>query len=351
MKKNPGNYIAQPLVELSTHPDPHRGQVRAAARRPPPVHPLRRPHPGAARRAHPGGPARRLLRGQLLPGRRQQGHLGAGPARAMILSRVADGLYWMGRYLERAENTTRLLLVTEELSTEVLGLDEELARGEWTDLRAIFPGFPEGEPPFRHLAGLASASLLGPLHRSGEPLLGLPLAQEGARQRPLGARGPDPRGVHQPQRDLPGAGGPDPAPARRPRRPSAARCSRTHRGHHEHGGRHRAHPDPRRGLALPQAGRVARAGLPHRGDPPHQAARRWSPTEPKVDLPLFYSQWRSLLRGLSCLENYRKVFGARLEPIDVLQFLLFDAQTPALGALRGQRGEGAPRPHLERERR
>jgi uncharacterized alpha-E superfamily protein len=50
--------------------------------------------------------------------------------------------------------------------------------------------------------------------------------------------------------------------------------------------------------------------------------------EPKVDLPLFYSQWRSLLRGLSSLENYRKVFGARLEPIDVLQFLLFDAQTP-----------------------
>jgi uncharacterized alpha-E superfamily protein len=50
--------------------------------------------------------------------------------------------------------------------------------------------------------------------------------------------------------------------------------------------------------------------------------------EPKIDLPLFYSQWRSLLRGLSSLENYRKVFGARLEPIDVLQFLLFDPQTP-----------------------
>jgi uncharacterized alpha-E superfamily protein len=50
--------------------------------------------------------------------------------------------------------------------------------------------------------------------------------------------------------------------------------------------------------------------------------------EPKIGLPLFYSQWRSLLRGLSSLENYRKVFGARLEPVDVLQFLLFDAQTP-----------------------
>ena len=32
-----------------------------------------------------------------------------------MLSRVADSLYWMGRYLERAENITRLLLVTEDL--------------------------------------------------------------------------------------------------------------------------------------------------------------------------------------------------------------------------------------------
>ena len=46
----------------------------------------------------------------------------------MILSRVADALYWMGRYLERAENITRLLLVTEEMASEVVGLDENLAR-------------------------------------------------------------------------------------------------------------------------------------------------------------------------------------------------------------------------------
>jgi len=32
-----------------------------------------------------------------------------------MLSRVADALYWMGRYLERSENLTRLLLVTEEV--------------------------------------------------------------------------------------------------------------------------------------------------------------------------------------------------------------------------------------------
>ena len=55
-----------------------------------------------------------------------------------MLSRVADALYWMGRYLERSENLTRLLLVTEELSTEVLGLDEDVAWAEWHDLQRIF---------------------------------------------------------------------------------------------------------------------------------------------------------------------------------------------------------------------
>ena len=87
----------------------------------------------------------------------------------MILSRVADALYWMGRYLERAENVTRLLLVTEEMATEVLGLDEELARGEWDDVRAIFPGGPgqraagpaPGRPRRRHPARA--------LHRSRHP--------------------------------------------------------------------------------------------------------------------------------------------------------------------------------------
>src|SRR4030095_3679299 len=113
---------------LPSHP--HRRPLRAPAHRPAPVHSLRRPDPRAPRRPHARGPARGLVRGELLPGRRQQGHLGAGGARAMILSRVADGLYWIGRYLERAENTARLLLVTEETSTEVFGLDAELAPAE-----------------------------------------------------------------------------------------------------------------------------------------------------------------------------------------------------------------------------
>ena len=56
-----------------------------------------------------------------------------------MLSRVADALYWMGRYLERAENITRLLLVTEDFSSETQGLAEDLAQTAWKDMLAIFP--------------------------------------------------------------------------------------------------------------------------------------------------------------------------------------------------------------------
>ena len=56
-----------------------------------------------------------------------------------MLSRVADSLYWMGRYLERAENVTRLLLVTEDFSTETQGLAEDLAQTAWKDMLTIFP--------------------------------------------------------------------------------------------------------------------------------------------------------------------------------------------------------------------
>ena len=64
-------------------------------------------HERRARRAHARRAARGLARRQLVAGRRQQGHLGA--ASSLMLSRVAESLYWMGRYIERAEDTSRLL--------------------------------------------------------------------------------------------------------------------------------------------------------------------------------------------------------------------------------------------------
>ena len=244
----------------------------------------------------------------------------------MILSRVADGLYWMGRYLERAENTTRLLLVTEELSTEVLGLDEALARCEWDDLRAIFPGFSEEDPPGRHLVALAASTLLGLSIDPDNPysvFFSLKKARDNARSVREALTLETFINLNETYRELEGH------TRRRLSDPATFRSAMqlTHRGILSTVGaiEHTLTRDA--GWLFLKLGesfeRVFRTAVILRTKLPALVE-----AEPKTDLPLFYSRWRSLLRGLSSLENFRKAFGARLEPIDVLQFLLFDAQSP-----------------------
>ena len=60
----------------------------------------------------------------------------------MMLSRIADSLYWMGRYIERAENTCRLLKATHEFTVELSGLNDELAAQEWELLFGAAPVKP-----------------------------------------------------------------------------------------------------------------------------------------------------------------------------------------------------------------
>jgi len=48
-----------------------------------------------------------------------------------MLSRVADSLYWMSRYLERAEHTTRLLDVTLH---QLIDVDPVLSQQRWLRL-------------------------------------------------------------------------------------------------------------------------------------------------------------------------------------------------------------------------
>jgi uncharacterized alpha-E superfamily protein len=243
----------------------------------------------------------------------------------MILSRVADGLYWMGRYLERAENITRLLVVSEEMATEVAGLDEDLARAEWQDLRMIFPGaddeVPSGDP-----AKLAEATLYGlsidPRHPSSI-LFSLKKARDNARTVREALTIEVFVNLNETYRELEGSN----------RRqlvdlPSFRNTlSATHRGILSTAGAIEQTLARDSGWLFLKLGetleRVFRTAVVLRVKLP-----ALSPQEPSVDLPLFLSRWRGLLRGLSSLENYRKVHGARMEPGDALEFLLFDPHTP-----------------------
>src|SRR5205814_7720228 len=81
-----------------------------------------------ARRAERG-----LARRQLVAGWRDQGHLGTGGL--TMLSRTADHLFWMARYMERAENTARMLDVNYQ--TALLPQSADAAEKGWKGLLSI----------------------------------------------------------------------------------------------------------------------------------------------------------------------------------------------------------------------
>jgi uncharacterized alpha-E superfamily protein len=224
----------------------------------------------------------------------------------------------MGRYLERAENLTRCLLVTEELATEARAFNEKLAQTEWNDVAVIFPGEVEGTTDLDHLRGFLTAP-----RNPYSVLFSLGKARENARAirealsleifvtlnetyRALEARAGTGLGDYADIRDA---------------------LATTHTGLLSIVGavEHTLSRDQgwlflKLGESLERVLRTAtvlRAKLPPLLAPP-----------PDTDIPLYYSQWRSLLRSLSSLENYRKLHGARLEPNAVIDFMLFDPHAP-----------------------
>lgn len=52
-----------------------------------------------------------------------------------MLSRVADALFWMGRYLERAEHVARVLDVTRGVLVDIDKVDPETAKDQWLSAR------------------------------------------------------------------------------------------------------------------------------------------------------------------------------------------------------------------------
>ena len=265
----------------------------------------------------------------------------------MILSRVADALYWMGRYLERAENVTRLLLVTDDLTTELQGLDEDMARAEWQELAAILPGPPIGEIPAR--IATASAARLAAMHRRARTLATAPpasvlfslrRARENARTVREALTVEVFVNLNETYRELETQGGRPPGD--RPALRSA--LSATHRGILSTVGaiEHTLSRDAgwlflRLGEALE---RVYRTAVILRAKGPGLVGL----AAKDADLPLHVTRWRGLLRGLSSLENYRQTYGARLEPADVLHFVVLDAHMPR--SLRY--GVGAVKDYLDR---
>ena len=113
-RRGPSNYIAQPTLALSATPTFTASGVA-------PRHVDLRPFVLSGdriritpRRAHARRAQERIARRQFEPGRRHQRYLGAGGL--AMLGRTAASLFWMSRYVERAENMARLLEVGYRIS-------------------------------------------------------------------------------------------------------------------------------------------------------------------------------------------------------------------------------------------
>ena len=130
IEKNPRNYVAQPVVRLSRSPsfcDDHF-EGRHIDLRPYILY-------GEKITIIPGGLTRVALRKEFagrefLTGRREQRHVGTERLQELrgfqrvksnkcMLSRVADALFWLSRYTERAENNARMMDVNLQLMLDV----------------------------------------------------------------------------------------------------------------------------------------------------------------------------------------------------------------------------------------
>jgi uncharacterized alpha-E superfamily protein len=95
----------------------------------------------------------------------------------MLLSRVADALYWIGRYLERAEHATRVIDVRLDL-----GLDRR-AEGTGWDFGRLYESLqydPPDDMPFSP-AALIDTTIFDPANRQSI-LAWVTVARENARQ-------------------------------------------------------------------------------------------------------------------------------------------------------------------------
>src|ERR1700676_5541638 len=64
-----------------------------------------------------------------------------------MLARDADAMYWMSRYVERAEHIARLLLVNSNLLIDVGDLAPRLQQQQWESVLTIMhsPAAPKGK--------------------------------------------------------------------------------------------------------------------------------------------------------------------------------------------------------------
>jgi uncharacterized alpha-E superfamily protein len=248
----------------------------------------------------------------------------------MLLSRVANSLYWVGRYIERAENANRHVLIASEFAIELEGIEEEIAVQEWRSLVASMPSAGQSSvPESKTIPDSSDASLqymVSFLVDKDNPysvISSLTKARENARAVSETITIEITFNLNESHRQL---------SAIKPEKikdPGVAQdiASKTHNsilttlGAIEHTlTRGEGWNYMKIGEALERTQRtlfVLKTRLPN--------LARW---EENSDNPLYYASWRSVLRSLASQENYRQEHGPRFVPESVTRYLLFHPSAP-----------------------
>jgi uncharacterized alpha-E superfamily protein len=243
-----------------------------------------------------------------------------------MLSRAAENIYWMGRYVERSAEICRMLVVGEQLTVEMRGLSPDLACQFWRQLKSIYPGSIAPEVTEDDVDAVSHsylwAYLVGPdndlsvassIRRARENARAVreyltrevfELINECWLQLDIDVRSTESRlaapdqVVRRVMREVYGISG---------------AIDRTFI-------RDEAWLFLTMGMMFERMYRgllVMQHRLPILLEHPAD-----------IDIPLHHARVRGVLRSLASLENYRRVHGADLDPDRVARFLLFDEHTP-----------------------
>ena len=246
----------------------------------------------------------------------------------MLLSRVADALYWISRYLERAEHTARLIDVRLDL-----GLDRQPSADGW-DFERLYAALRlSPRRPTRRPARRRSSTRWSSIRRNRDSVLAcVTAARENARQvreeissdmweqiNALFLRLKQAR-----DRRAPGRRGRTTSRAWSSR---ACTCSRA---------------SPTRRWATAKAGSTCRSAASSSAP---ARRRRWSICTFTTDrvLPPNHVEWVGLLRSCSALEAYCRCYTADLRPERIAEFLLLNSEFPRSVRFAAARVESALR--------
>ncbi len=243
-----------------------------------------------------------------------------------MLARAAENIYWLGRYIERAESVARMLQIVEQLSIEIRGLDPKLAVSIWEDLLRIYPGSGMDVPASDEPDAMADAFIRSFLVSSTNPL-SVAYSIRSARENARVIRDNLTmesfvllNEAHLRLNDF-------------ARNTTADRmCMRDELSHMRREifgiwGAIQKTFTRDEGLRFLDMGAVIERAF--RTLMLLQVKLPFMFSQPEsLDLPIYYARIRADLKTVASLENYRRMHGADLEPKQVARFLLFDHRAP-----------------------